>query len=184
MRTHRSRLVPLAVASFALATRAAALAAAPQVAAGAGETRLFSISKSENRNEVVYAVHLDDGCAPVGDAPVYAFWRMRERGEAIVEPLLSREEAAYGIARQRVAERGSNGGELDIALRALPGRPIRIQTQKQDGVCRAWSTTPIAGTDAHLYNVYVKLRFLGVDYLLLSGWSIDGRQVVREQVRP
>lgn len=39
-------------------------------------TSLFTISKSENKNEVVFGIHLDERCIPVGDAPVFAFWRI------------------------------------------------------------------------------------------------------------
>ena len=56
-------------------------------------TMLFS--KRENKNEVVYAVHLDENCAPAGATPVFAFWRMHEKGPAVIEPLLDREQRAY-----------------------------------------------------------------------------------------
>jgi len=82
-------------------------------------TSLFTISKSENKNEVVYAIHLDAQCAPVGDAPVYAFWRMNEKGPAVIEPLLAREARAYGIGRQRVLARGSGESKVELTLRAL-----------------------------------------------------------------
>ena len=143
-------------------------------------TSLFSISKSENKNEVVYAIHLDAQCAPVGDAPVFAFWRMHEKGPNVIEPLLSREESAYGIGQQRVISR-DNGGHVEITLRALASRPIEITTKLGAGHCEAWSTLPIAGESAYLYNVYVKLKTLGVEDLLLSGWSMDRSHVVSER---
>ena len=145
-------------------------------------TQVFTISKSENRNEVVYAIHLDDHCAPVGDAPVFAFWRMHEKGPTVIEPLLPREEAAYGIAGERVVERGADGGKIELRLRALEKRPIVVDTKLDGGLCRAWPTLSISGTDAYLYNVYVKLKLLGVDYLLLSGWATDRSRVVHERV--
>ena len=145
-------------------------------------TSLFSISKSENKNEVVYAIHLDAQCAPVGDAPVFAFWRMNEKGPAVIEPLLGREEPAYGIGRQRVLARDSEGGKVEVTLRALPSRPILVETKPLEGRCQAWSALTIAGESAYLYNVYVKLRELGVDYLLLSGWAVDRSRVLHERV--
>jgi hypothetical protein len=33
---------------------------------------LFSISKSENRNQVQYAVRVDDRCQPLAQSPVFA----------------------------------------------------------------------------------------------------------------
>jgi hypothetical protein len=145
-------------------------------------TSLFSISKSENKNAVVYAIHLDAQCAPLGDAPVFAFWRMNEKGPAVIEPLLGREEPAYGVGLQRVLARDSEGGKVEVTLRALPRRPIVVQTKPGEGRCQAWSTMPIAGESAYLYNVYVKLRELGVDYLLLSGWALDRSHVLHERI--
>jgi Domain of unknown function (DUF4833) len=145
-------------------------------------TLLFTISKSENKNEVVYAVHLDESCAPVGDAPVFAFWRMLEKGPAVIEPLLDREQRAYGIASEQVLARGSDGGSVDIVLRAIPDRHIVVKTRTRNKICQAWSTLSIGGTDAHLYNVFVKLKLLGVDYILLSGWAVDGTHVVHETI--
>jgi hypothetical protein len=145
-------------------------------------TSLFSISKSENKNEVVYAVHLDERCAPVGDAPIFAFWRMHEKGPNIIAPLLDREQRAYGIASERVLAAGADGGRVELSLRALPSRPIVVQTKNVGGTCQAWSSLSIGGTDAYLYNVYVKLKTLGVDYLLLSGWTTDRSRVVHETI--
>jgi hypothetical protein len=125
---------------------------------------VFSIAKSENRNQVQYGLRVDARCAPAGPAPVSAYWRMLEKGPAQTAPLLSREVSAYGLARQEV-------------------RPLDIVTSRgPDGTCRALATTSIAGAPAHLVNVYVRLKWDGVDYLLLQGWSIDGTRVVREKI--
>jgi hypothetical protein len=145
-------------------------------------TALFSISKSENKNHVEYGIHLDDKCAPIGDAPVFAFWRMNEKGPGVIEPLLAREERAYGIGRQRVLARGSDGGKVEVVLRALPLRPILVDTNAGAVACNAWSTLPIAGERAYLYNVYVKLTVFEVDYLLLSGWATDRVRVLHEKI--
>jgi len=145
-------------------------------------TSLFTISKSENKNAVVFAIHLDEHCAPVGEAPVFAFWQMFEKGPHIIEPLLSREEAAYGIARESVLSAGPEGGRVEITLRALPKRPVVIETKPGDGRCEAWATVQVAGESAYLYNVYVKLETFGVDYLLLSGWATDRTRVLHEKV--
>jgi Domain of unknown function (DUF4833) len=147
-------------------------------------TSLFSISKSENRNEVVYAIHLDAQCMPVGDAPVFAFWHMNEKGPAVIESLLGREERAYGIGHQQVVARGSDESRIEVTLRALASRPIVVKTRPGAGHCDAWSALPIAGESAYLYNVYVKLKGLGVDYLLLSGWAMDRTRVLHEKVSP
>lgn len=145
-------------------------------------TSLFSISKSENKNEVVFALHLDEHCAPAGNNPVFAFWRMNEKGPNFIEPLLDREQRAYGIASQRVITTGADGGSVDLTLRAMPDRHIVVRSQRQGAGCVAWSSLPIAGASANLYNIYVKLKLLGVDFILLSGWTADRSRVVTERL--
>jgi len=145
---------------------------------------LFSISKSENRNQVAFAVRLDAECRPVGSAPVYAFWRMLERSPAAVEPLLPVEQGAYGIARQEVAELGDSS-LVRVALRALPGREILVRTARQPTGCSAEASTRIADTPARLFNVHARIAWpFGVDSLLISGWAESDGRVVRETMRP
>ncbi len=144
--------------------------------------RLFSISKSENSNEVVYGVRLDDSCTPRGESPVFAYWEMLERGPGVTEPLLDRELRAYGIASQRVLVRGPAGGSVDLVLRAMPTRHILVRTDRVERACRALPSLSVGGTDAYLYDIYVKLRPLGIGALLLSGRTTDGTRVVHERI--
>jgi hypothetical protein len=144
---------------------------------------IFSIAKSENKNQVQYVVRLDDHCAPLGPAPVSAYWRMLEKGPTQMAPILSREVRAYGLASQVVVATAGTGGQVRAVLKALPGRPLTIVTSRgSDGACHALATASIAGAPAHLFNVYVHLRWYGVDYLLLQGWSMDRSHVVREKL--
>jgi len=138
------------------------------------------VSKSENKNQVHYAVRVDDRCELASPSPVYAYWRMLERGPSVTEPLLSREEAAYGIARQQVA-----GDTVTVWLRALPQRPITVRVARgPDGACTTTAETTIAGHAARLFNVHVSLGFLRVDHLLLTGWEEPDGRVVRERINP
>jgi len=166
----------LAVAAGGLVALAGAVARGE---AGRDVASVFLIAKSENRNQVHYGVHLDAACAPVGPTPVFAYWRMLEQGPHATEPLLSREVGAYGFVEQRVVERGADGGRVTLRLRALPARPIAIETRAHDGVCEATATTFIGGAAASLRSVYAQLRWpFGVDHLVLSGRSLaDGRAV-------
>jgi hypothetical protein len=166
---------------------ARAWASADSPLPGPGTVRLFSISKSENKNQVEYAIRLNEHCAPIGDAPVLAYWRMLEKGPAYTEPLLAREVPGYGLLGQRVTARDSDGGQVRITLRALPTREILVEVRRdQAGKCRAWSTISIQGAPSYLYNVFVRLTwpFARVDYLLLQGWSLDGTHIVSEKLKP
>jgi hypothetical protein len=145
---------------------------------------VFSIAKSENKNQVQYVVQVDDGCALVGPAPVSAYWKMLESGPTQTAPLLSKEQRAYGLASQQIVAATASGGQVRVILKALPGRPLTIATSRgSDGVCRALATGTVAGSPAHLFSVYVHLKWDGVDYLLLQGWSMDGSHVVRETIK-
>jgi hypothetical protein len=146
---------------------------------------LFFISKSENRNQVAYAIHLDTECRPVGNAPVYAYWLMLERSPDAVEPLLPREKGAYGLGGQHVVPFGESGGTVTLALRSLPDRKIVVHTRRQDGICLADATTRIADIPARLFNVHARLAWpFGVASLEIAGWAESDGHVVRETVRP
>jgi len=144
---------------------------------------VFSIAKSENKNQVQYVVRLDEHCAPVGAAPVSGYWRMFEEGPLRTAPILPREARAYGLASQTVLVRGVSGGQVRVVLNALSGRPMTIEGSRgSDGGCRALAIVTIAGAPAHLFNVFVQLKWDGVEYLLLRGWSMDGLRVVTERL--
>jgi len=171
-------LLALAVLATPSATHAASDGNTPSNANASAP--LFSISKTENRNYVQFVEHLDATCAPFGTAPVHAYWRMLEHGPAAIEPLLSREEPAYGLASQSVIERGEAGGVVRVTLRALSSAPLLVESRRRaDGGCEASARTSIAGVDARLFNVHAVLKWpFGIARLLVSGWSLaDGRPV-------
>ncbi len=159
-------------------------AGAETATAGGTSVPVFSITKSENKNQVQYIVRVDNRCAPVGPAPLSAYWRMLEQGPTQTAPILPREVQAYGLASQQVVAGDGSGGQTRAALKALPARPITVVTARgKDGACYALATAVIAGTPAHLFSVYVHLKWDGLDYLLLQGWSMDGSHVVRETLK-
>ena len=92
------------------------------------DAALFTISKSENKNEVQYVIRIDEHCAPGPGAPISAFWRMLERSPTATEPLLEREQRAYGLASQSVSERTAAGGKALLTLMAVPTRPVAVDT--------------------------------------------------------
>jgi hypothetical protein len=145
----------------------------------------FYVSKSENRNQVHYAVRLDDQCAPATAAPVHPYWRMLERDAHATEPLLSREVPAYGIAEQSIVSRGERGGVVRVVLRALPSRPLLLTTFASGQTCAASASLVIGGTPATLTSIHVQLKWpWGVDYLLLTGRALNDGHVVSEHLVP
>jgi len=183
MLMRHARAIVALVALVPLDSYATAATADQPVASGT-VIPAFSIAKSENKNQVQYAVRVDDQCAPIGPAPLSAYWRMLESGPTQTAPILPREVAAYGLASQAVVANDASGPAIRIVLKAMPSRPLTIVTSRGgDGLCRAFATVLIAGTSAHLFNVYVHLKWDGVDYLLLRGWSLDGSHVVSETIK-
>jgi len=165
---------------------ALALVAPPASPSNDAPARLFSISKSENRNYVQYAERLDASCAPAGDRPVFAYWQMLEHGPVAVEPLLARERPAYGLASQTVVERHDGHGSVRVILHALPDAPLLVESWRdRNGVCQASAQTPIAGVAARLFNVHAVLRWpFGVARILVSGWAVADGQVVHDARMP
>jgi hypothetical protein len=146
---------------------------------------LFFVAKSENRNQVHYGVHLDAGCAPVGAAPVFAYWRMLEHGPTAIEPLLARETRAYGFLAERVIAREEDGGRVLVTLAALATRPILVDTHASGAACVATATTAIDGVPAYLSSVFAQLRWpIGVDFLMLWGHALADGRPVSERIKP
>jgi hypothetical protein len=136
------------------------------------------VAKSENKNEVHYGVALDERCMPAGPSPVYGYWQMREHGPSAVEPILDREQRAYGIASQVVS-----GNTVKVRLRALPDREIVVETSRSGEACAARAVSSIDGRPARLANVYVKLGFpFRVKYLLVQGVALEAGEALRERV--
>ncbi len=140
----------------------------------------LSIAKSGNKNEVHYAVRVDDDCNPAGPSPVHPYWRMLERSPDATEPLAAGiEERAFGVESQ-----SASGAEVRVVLRGLPSRDIVIHTNKApDGACTSSATMTISGTRARVTSVFVKQKLLGVDYVEVVGAASNGA-VVRERIKP
>ena len=177
------------LAASLLLSRSARTEDLPFLAAtGAGSrvvSSVFFVAKSENRNQVHYGLTLDASCRPSGSAPVFAYWQMRERGPRATEPLLAREVPAYGVAWQRVTDRGDHGGRVVLGLNAVPGRTIAIDSTPDGEGCAATASVVIDGAPAILDDVFAQLRWpFGIDYLLLVGHSPTDGRPLRERLSP
>jgi hypothetical protein len=138
---------------------------------------VFFIAKSENRNQVHYAVRVDARCRPIGTRPVYGYWRDYEDGPKATSRLLDHEQSAYGLTAPRWVRAAAEGGQIRIGLRGFPDRPLTIETFRTRAGCRARAHTTIARSHAVLRSIYVELGFLfSIDYVLLRGYrAADGR---------
>ena len=177
MRNSWASLLALGIGS------SAATAGADPPGLGEGTVPIFTIAKSANKNEVQYVVRVDSQCAPTGPEPVFAYWLMLERGPQQTAPILPQEVAAVGVASQQIIASDANGGQVRAQLKALPARPLIVTTSRaSDGTCHALGTLDIAGTPAHLVNVYAHLTWYGLDYILVQGRSLDRSVLLREKI--
>lgn len=176
---------------FAFSSLASAQQTGTRVHFGDHDVRsVFFVAKSENANQVHYAVRATADCRPSGASPVFPYWRDLEVGPKVVSPVLAHEERAYGLeAEQRVVVNRKHAF-VDIRLRAVPARTIRVRLSKdRKGRCKATATMRIAGKHARLDHVFVELRaFLGlavgVEYFLIRGSVSAGNKPVVEKVSP
>ena len=139
----------------------------------------LAIAKSANKNQVHYAVRVDDTCSPAGPSPVRPYWRMLERSKDAVESLSAMEASAFGVDRLTV-----DGSSVRFVLRGLPSRTITIQTMRAaEGACTSVASMPISGAQARVTDVYVKQSLFGVSYVQVEGVTASGEQV-RERIKP
>jgi hypothetical protein len=159
-------------------------AAAPVALPVASVQSLFFIAKSENKNQVHYAVVVDAACRPVGEHPVYGYWRDLEIGPRAVSKLLDHEQRAYGLSEPRyVRPLPDGGGQIRVALRGFPERPLVIQTFRQGSGCGARTEVMILGQPAILSSIYIDLGFLfSVNYALIRGVRIADGAAVQEKI--
>jgi hypothetical protein len=166
------------------------VAIAPATAAGeelrlpsADVSSVFHIEKSENRNQVHYAVTVDAQCRPKGTKPMRGYWREYEEGPRVVDSLRDFQQRAYGLSAPSSITLAEQGGDVRIRMRALPDRLLRVTTFRQGDQCRARVFTPIKKQPAVLTSIYVKVGFLySVDYLELRGVRVADGAAVHERI--
>ena len=155
----------------------------PRTLPGNPVRSVFFISKSENKNQVHYAVRVDALCRPHGKRPMYGYWRDFEDGPNATSALLSHEQSAYGLTAPRWVRHGKEGGQVRIGLRGFPDRPLTIETFRAQDGCRARAYTTIARRAAVLRSIYVELGFLfSIDYVLVRGYHVADGRPVQEKV--
>src|SRR5256885_5089221 len=70
---------------------------------------IFEIGKNLDRNVVQYGIRLDKDCVPVGDEPIYAYWRQFEKSPDATEDLNFLDKQGYGIKGEWVTKRSPEG---------------------------------------------------------------------------
>ena len=152
------------------------------VAYAADPHSVFFIQRNKNKNEVHYAISLDESCRPQGDDPLKNYWLRLEDGPEVEKPLKLLQQVGYGIKSQKVTD----GGVL-VVLRNMAARPVTIETAREGDRCTAVAYMTIAGERTRFERAYVfaKDGFLmpEVKYVDLFGTRDDGTPV-EERIEP
>jgi len=144
---------------------------------------MFHISKSENRNQVHYGLHLTEGCLPLGPSPVFAYWRDLEVGPDQTSPLLDHEQPAYGITPGQRVSRVGGRSTVHFVLRAFPDRELVAAPRGRKGRCTALVHTRITKVPAVLARIHLELGFLwSISSLTIEGRALDDGTPVREVI--
>jgi len=179
-----SRRRILAVGSVVLASLLAVGVAYAMPSIGPHDVEtVFFVAKSDDRNRVDYGVHLDASCAPVGQSPMFAYWRRFEPGQERLGDLNFLDQTAYGLAQQEVGASDGAGVWIRIRLRALASRPVQVRVQRGPTGCVGAALLDIRGRDAILDHVFVQLGGPGsIDHVMIRGQERLSGQPVYERV--
>jgi hypothetical protein len=143
---------------------------------------VFLVAKSENRNQVHYTVRHDDSSNVNVTNPLYGYWRMLEKNGEI-EPILAREVRAYGLDPVQRIQKTVDATTIYARMNAIPDRVLRVTVTRTAGRCETRATTSIAGADAQLRLIYIRLSWpFGVDYILLRGSRLADGHLIEEKI--
>jgi len=146
---------------------------------------MFVIGKNTDRNQVQFGIRLDADCVPIGNEPIYPYWRQFEKGPEVTEDLNFLDRTGYGIKNQRVEQRSPSGSKVVMQLRATPDRSIGVYTRKEGTACVADAVTYINKVPAHLKRIHVQLSGpLSIDYIEISGTKVDDNAAIVERAKP
>jgi hypothetical protein len=104
---------------------------------------------------------------------------MLERGHAATEALLNHEEQGYGIRSPQLVSRQSQGGRVQLQLRAFPNRMLTIELFPHGEHCAGRALTQVRREPAVLQSIYLDIGFLfSLNHALVRGTRLaDGRAV-------
>jgi hypothetical protein len=139
------------------------------------------LSKNTNKNQVHYAVHVDESCRPAKAKPVRPYWRDLEIGQDATSKLMFWEQPGYGVRQPKEVNIHDNGGSFTFHVRGVPERKIRLETFMLRNQCRARATTTIADEDAVFQRIEIDVSgWANVHRVEIFGVSVSTGNPVRE----
>jgi hypothetical protein len=146
---------------------------------------VFHVAKSENMNQVHYAVRLDGSCHPRGSKPVFAYWR-RTRGHGYFDaPLTGMGSFVYGASDDQIVKAAASGSRVEFYVKALQRVRIEVEIRKTPNGCESDSFTSLRGARMRLSHAFVQLGGFAnrVRWVDLVGYRENGARV-NERLRP
>jgi Domain of unknown function (DUF4833) len=134
---------------------------------------VFHVKKSENQNQVHYALHLDATCKPMGTRPVFAYWQRLRDGKRIADPLTGLATSVYGASDEQLVSLQKPGvSSVEMFVKALKSVRITIEVEKTAQGCTATPYTQILKQRARLSHAFLQLGALGltVKYVDVVGY--------------
>jgi hypothetical protein len=116
---------------------------------------------------------------------VFAYWRRVRLGEVFDAPLTGMGRMVYGASDEQVVEAGTQGGRVQMHVKALERLRIEVDIRKAESGCATVSLTTLQGRRVRLSHAFVQLGGLGmrVRWVDVFGHDAQGKQV-RERMQP
>jgi hypothetical protein len=145
----------------------------------------FHVEKSENKNEVHYAVRVDAACRPQGKTPVFGYWRRLKKGVRVDEPLTGPGVRVYGASGEQTVTTTPSGGRVTMYVKALKRLLVDIQIDKSKTGCVAVPHVKLKGEQARLSFAFLQLGRFGLTVKYVDVWGFRERDnlKVTEQFR-
>jgi hypothetical protein len=143
----------------------------------------FYVSKSENKNEVHYGVHLDADCRPQGKEPVFAYWKRLKKGVRVDEPLIGMGVRVYSASDDQAVTITPTGGRVVMHVKALERLPVDVRIEKGKDGCSVVPYVMLKGEKARLSYAFLQLGMFGISVKYIDVWGVrksDGRKVTEQ----
>ena len=134
---------------------------------------IFHIKKNHNpKNELHYKANIVDCKLKV--PAVIGYWVMGEE-DGHLEDLTRNEGPIYKprISYQNEVEADFSIGAMDRMGSKLPNKTIKVRMEN----CQPKSYLEINGVEIQLSNIYVQVKLISVDYMILYGTNPAGEKV-------
>lgn len=148
---------------------------------------LFHISRSINKNIVIYEVGISSPTEPgekpkfITNNPIKVYWRLYAKQGEIQELTAIEEKLGYGINIST-----SNSDQVVFYVKPLPKKLIRVEFVKENGSYIPKPITNINNEDCYITEIFIQAKksfpLPKVIFIDIKGVSIKTNQIVTEHI--